>query len=104
MVIHVGEILFCLVTTPELLEEVIGESESAFDPRSLAWKLYPSCAICGHAHRPGSPLSTEFIAGRIRFVRAGAPAIFPNERPPFGCVLLIWSGPGESSPLQNRLF
>jgi phage N-6-adenine-methyltransferase len=40
--------------------------------------------------RAGSPLRTEFIAGRIRFIRNGAEAIFPNERPPFGCVLLIW--------------
>lgn len=54
--------------------------------------------------RAGSPLRTEFIAGRIRFVRAGASAIFPNERPPFGCALLIWSGGGEASPLQDRLF
>lgn len=41
--------------------------------------------------RPESPLRTEFIRDRTRFVRDGAPAIFPNERPPFGCVLLIWS-------------
>jgi phage N-6-adenine-methyltransferase len=40
--------------------------------------------------RPGSPLRTEFLRGRQRFVMPGAEAIGPNERPPFGCVLLIW--------------
>lgn len=32
----------------------------------------------------------EFIAGRQRFIAAGATGIGPNERPPFGCCLLIW--------------
>lgn len=40
--------------------------------------------------RPGSPLSTEFIGGRLRFLVPGQTAIKPNERPPFGCVLLVW--------------
>jgi phage N-6-adenine-methyltransferase len=40
--------------------------------------------------RPGSPLRTEFLRGRPRFVLPGAEKIGPNERPPFGCVLLIW--------------
>lgn len=43
--------------------------------------------------RPGSPLRTEFLRGRQRFVMPGAEAIGPNERPPFGCVLLIWEAP-----------
>lgn len=38
----------------------------------------------------GGLLRTEFIRGRKRFVKPGAEAIGPNERPPFGCVLLIW--------------
>lgn len=58
--------------------------------------------------RAGSPLRTEFIAGRTRFIRADASAIFPNERPPFGCVLLIWTTDGSSrwsgAPVQSRLF
>lgn len=41
--------------------------------------------------RTDSTLRTEFIRDRIRFVREGARAVLPNERPPFGCVLLIWS-------------
>ncbi len=43
--------------------------------------------------RPGSSLHTEFLRGRQRFVMPGAEAIGPNERPPFGCVLLIWERP-----------
>lgn len=40
--------------------------------------------------RPGSALRTEFIAGRLRFMAAGKSTVGANERPPFGCVLLIW--------------
>lgn len=35
-------------------------------------------------------LRTEFLPGRLRFIAPGATEIRPNERPPFGCVLLIW--------------
>jgi phage N-6-adenine-methyltransferase len=35
-------------------------------------------------------LRTEFLPGRIRFIAPGANGIGPNERPPFGCCLLIW--------------
>lgn len=38
-----------------------------------------------------SGLRTEFLRGRMRFIKPGQTAIGPNERPPFGCVLLIWS-------------
>ena len=40
--------------------------------------------------RSGSPLRTEFMPGRIRFIARGQSLIGPNERPPFGCCLLIW--------------
>ncbi len=43
-----------------------------------------------HRDSPYTPLRTEFLRGRQRFVMPGAEAIGPNERPPFGCVLLIW--------------
>jgi phage N-6-adenine-methyltransferase len=33
----------------------------------------------------------EFLRGRMRFIKAGQAEIGPNERPPFGCCLLIWS-------------
>lgn len=40
--------------------------------------------------RPGSDLHVEFLPGRMRFLRKGQRRIGPNERPPFGCCLLIW--------------
>lgn len=39
-------------------------------------------------------LRVEFLAGRLRFLKPGQKHIRPNERPPFGCCLLIW-GTGE---------
>jgi hypothetical protein len=41
--------------------------------------------------QPGSPLRVQFLPGRLRFLSRGQSAIGPNERPPFGCCLLIWS-------------
>lgn len=37
-----------------------------------------------------SPLTTEFLPGRLRFLKPGQKEIGPNERPPFGIVLCIW--------------
>lgn len=39
----------------------------------------------------GGRLTTEFLPGRIRF-GIGTAAPMPDTRPPFGCVLLIWTG------------
>lgn len=41
--------------------------------------------------RAGSPLTVEFMPNRIRFKKPGQPMIGPNERPRFGCCLLIWN-------------
>lgn len=41
--------------------------------------------------RPDSPLTVEFMRGRLRFIGAGKSEVGPNERPPFGCCLLIWN-------------
>lgn len=38
----------------------------------------------------GLGFSVRFLPGRIRFIAAGAEGIGKNERPPFGCVLLVW--------------
>jgi phage N-6-adenine-methyltransferase len=35
-------------------------------------------------------LRVEFLPGRLRFLAPGATEIKPNERPPYGCCLLIW--------------
>lgn len=40
--------------------------------------------------RDGSPLRTEFLPNRQRFLRPGQALVGANERPPFGIVLLIW--------------
>lgn len=40
--------------------------------------------------RPGSPLEARFLPGRMHFLRPGQTAVQRGERPPFGCVLLIW--------------
>lgn len=41
--------------------------------------------------RLGSPLRTEFLGGRLRFIAHDKDRVEPNERPPFGCVLLIFA-------------
>jgi len=46
--------------------------------------------------RPGSPLTVEFLPGRMRFIKPGQTEVGPNERPPFGCCLLIWADPTGS--------
>lgn len=38
----------------------------------------------------GALVSVEFLPGRLRFIAPGATRIGPNERPPFGCCLLVW--------------
>jgi len=47
--------------------------------------------------QPGSPLRSEFLPGRMRFVKPGQTHIGANERPPFGVCLLLWqrSGPPD---------
>jgi len=39
---------------------------------------------------PGSPLRVEFVRDRLRFLKPGETQVGPNNRPPFGCCLLIW--------------
>lgn len=38
----------------------------------------------------GGRLKVEFLPGRPRFICVGETAVLPNQRPPFGCCLLIW--------------
>lgn len=40
--------------------------------------------------KQGSPLSVEFLPGRMRFDRPHAVIGPKGDRPPFGCCLLIW--------------
>ena len=43
--------------------------------------------------RAGLGLRVEFLPGRMRFLARGQTEIGPNERPPYGCCLLIWGAP-----------
>jgi phage N-6-adenine-methyltransferase len=43
-----------------------------------------------HRDRDRSPLRVEFLPGRLRFLKRGQSEIGPNERPPFGCCLVLW--------------
>lgn len=51
--------------------------------------------------RPGSPLTVEFLRDRRRFIRhdLGHTTVMPNERPPFGVCLLIWSDDARGAPM-----
>lgn len=42
------------------------------------------------AFRRAGGVRVEFLPGRIRFIAHDATEIKPNERPPFGCCLVIW--------------
>lgn len=42
--------------------------------------------------KPETQLACEFLPGRMRFDRPSAVIGPKGDRPPFGCVLLIWSG------------
>lgn len=51
--------------------------------------------------RPGSPLTVRFMPGRMHFLRPGQTAVHRGERPPFGCVLLIWDAMDGSRHLYD---
>lgn len=40
--------------------------------------------------RPGLDLRVEFLPGRLRFIKHGHDKVEPNQRPPFGCCLVIF--------------
>jgi phage N-6-adenine-methyltransferase len=50
----------------------------------------------------GDDFTVEFIRGRQRFVMPGVESIGPNERPPFGCCLLIWARGVSGSADHNN--
>lgn len=55
--------------------------------------------------RQGS-IEVEFLPGRMRFLKPGQRVSKPNERPPFGCCLVIWRAPATGThtpPAQARL-
>jgi phage N-6-adenine-methyltransferase len=48
--------------------------------------------------RSGSVLTVEFLPGRIRFLSPGASTVGANERPPFGCCLVVWNRRQPATP------
>jgi phage N-6-adenine-methyltransferase len=49
--------------------------------------------------RQAYPLTVQFLPGRMRFDRPGAVIGPKGDRPPFGCVLLVWREPvGRERP------
>jgi phage N-6-adenine-methyltransferase len=48
-------------------------------------------------YRRAGSLTVEFLAGRLRFLKPGQDEIKPNERPPFGCCLVIF---GDQHPTE----
>lgn len=52
--------------------------------------------------RPGTRLRVEFLRGRLRFIKPGKDVIGPNERPPFGCCLLIWERHSDGSVIDLK--
>jgi phage N-6-adenine-methyltransferase len=44
-------------------------------------------------YRRDGSLTVEFLSGRLRFLKPGQDEIKPNERPPFGCCLVIFESP-----------
>lgn len=72
-------------------------------PANRTEQLWWQRLVEPYRDRPGSRLRTEFIAGRLRFIARGRDGIGANERPPFGCCLLVWQGAGELAPPAELL-
>lgn len=53
--------------------------------------------------RPGSPLTVEFLPGRLRFLSPGEHVVKANSRPPFGCCLLIWGANRHELPIRDQM-
>jgi hypothetical protein len=48
-------------------------------------------------------LHVEFLPGRLRFIKHGHDKVEPNQRPPFGCALLIWGEAAEVDAPSERV-
>lgn len=58
-------------------------------------------------YRRKGTLEVEFLSGRLRFLKPGQSVVKPNERPPFGCCLVILRAPHtgiQTPPAQPRLW
>lgn len=50
-------------------------------------------------YRRAGELTVEFLPGRLRFLKPGQETIKANERPPFGCCLVIWTSEQTNRPV-----
>lgn len=73
----------------EIRPELIVMLVPANRPEQAWWQDH----VEPYRDRPGSDLRVEFLRDRRRFIRhdKGHTEVMPNERPPFGVALLIWS-------------
>ncbi len=62
-------------------------------PANRTEQLWWQAMVEPHLRARSRTFRVEFLSGRIRFLRKGQSEIGPNERPPFGCCLLIWEEP-----------
>lgn len=67
-------------------------------PANRTEQTWWQAAVEPYRDRPGGTLRVEFLPGRMRFLTPGQLVIGANERPPFGCCLLIWDGPHANEP------
>lgn len=59
-------------------------------PNNRAEQSFWQLMVEPYRDRVGSPLRTENLPGRMRFIKPGRTSIEMDSRPPFGCMLLIW--------------
>jgi phage N-6-adenine-methyltransferase len=60
-------------------------------PNNRAEQRWWQDGVEPYRDQPDSPLRIEFLPGRPRFIQSGRSEVGPNERPPFGLCLAIWS-------------
>jgi phage N-6-adenine-methyltransferase len=95
-----GERVWCNPPYSNIAEWVAKAWREWFDGAELIVMLLPANRteqvwwqdmVEPYRDRHGSALRTEFFRGRLRFIAHDADEVRPNERPPFGCVLLVWA-------------
>ena len=58
-----------------------------------------------HLRAKQPDFACEFLPDLVRFIRKGQTRVEPNDRPPFGCCLLIWGDNPDPAPsAQPGLF
>ena len=93
-----GERVWCNPPYSKIGDWVEKAHREAYRPRGIVMLLPANRTEQGwwqdwvEPFRLRGELTVEFLRGRMRFIKPGQTAIGPNERPPFGCCLVIWKG------------